>query len=153
MRRLDLLELIALDAIPSGLQAVVNDLLAAQIGAATDGAEPDLVDVLAAAGGPLKALQQQQALADAACLVGFLDPRLVPTPEDVTDPEHELALAEIDRADRLRYWEWCQGADATAALAPAFPEAAAAPAAGPPGESLRDTSVDLPLRAAAGARR
>ncbi|HEY7119312.1 MAG TPA: hypothetical protein VH475_22165 [Tepidisphaeraceae bacterium] len=151
VRRLDLLELIALDAIPAGLQSVVNDMLSTQIGGG--GEAPVLDDVLAAAGGPLAALRQQQQLADAACLAGFLDPRLVATPADVTDGEHELALEEIARADRLAYWTWCQGGEEAAALAPAFPEPAAAAVAGPAGGTLRSEPVGVPDEPAVAVRR
>lgn len=151
VRRLDLLELIALDAIPAALQGIVNELLETQIGG-SGGEQPSATDVVRAAGGPLAALKQQQALADAACVAGFLDPRLVATAAEVTDPERELALDEIERSDRLAYWTWCQGGDA-AALAPVFPEPAAAAAPRPPEPSLRREPVELPLRAAAAVRR
>ena len=151
VRRLDLMELIALDAIPASLQAVVNDILEAQLGGG--GEEPALPDVLKAAGGPLAALRQQQQLADAACLVGFLDPKLVATAADVVDDTTELALDEIARADRLAYWAWCQGGEEAAALATAFPEPAAAAAAGPPEPTVLHEPVELFVRAAAPVRR
>ena len=55
-------------------------------------------------------------LADALCLAGFIDPRLVATAADVTDPETELVLDEIARADRMAYWNWCQGTTEALAL-------------------------------------
>ena len=140
VRRLDLMELIALDAIPATLQAVVNDLLESQLG---DDASASTTDVMRALGGPLVAIQKQYELADALCLVGFVDPRLVPTADDVTDPETELALEDIARADRMAYWTWCQGATEAVALAPSFPQPAAAAAPGPAEPAVRDAPVDV----------
>ena len=141
VRRLDLMELIALDAIPATVQAVVNDLLEAQLG---DAGTASITEVMRALGGPLVAIQKQYELADAFCLAGFIDPRLVPTADDVTDPETELALDDIARADRMAYWTWCQGATEAAALAPAFPQPAAAAAPGSAEPAVRDAPVDVP---------
>jgi hypothetical protein len=153
VRRLDLLELIALDAIPVGLQALVNDVIEASIGGSTDGAAPSDAEAVRVMGGGLAALKQQQALADVACLAGFIDPRLVATAAEVTDPETELPLAEIERSDRLAYWTWCQGGELPAALATVFPEPAAAAAARPPGNAVQHEPVDVPLRVAPAVRR
>ncbi len=150
MRRLDLLELIALDAIPASLQVAVDRLLETQLG---DGGEPDLASIMRAAGGPLKALRQQQELADAACLAGFLDPRLVATPDEVTDPDRQLVLTEIERADRLAYWEWCQGTTEAAPLATVFREPAAAAAAGSASDPVRIDTLGVPDWAPADLRR
>lgn len=152
VRRLDLLELIALDAIPAALQSIVNDLLETQLGGEGTGEEPAVTDVIRAAGGPLAALKQQQALADAACLAGFIDPRVVAQASDVTNPDTEIIIDEIERSDRLAYWTWCQGGELPALIG-VFPEPAAAAAAGPLGESLRDEPVELPVRLADAVRR
>src|SRR4051812_10157488 len=60
VRRLDLLELIALDAIPQGLQAVVNEIIEASMGGNSDGAEIGEAEAVRVMGGGIAALKQQQ---------------------------------------------------------------------------------------------
>jgi hypothetical protein len=142
VRRLDLMDLIALDAIPAHLTEVVNQMLAETLGGE---GEPTNAALFAALGGPLNAVKHQRELADAACCAGFIDPQVVPTPDAVTDPARQIAVTEIERADRDAYWSWAMGAEEAqaAALAGAFPQPGAAPSPRPAGESLRGEPVRL----------
>lgn len=128
LRRLDLMDAIALDLIPNHLTGTVDRMLAAMIGEdGTGTAELSTRDLFAALGGATNAVRAKRALADAVCFACFVDPVLVPTAADITDPETQQAIDEIDLRDRDAVFDWVQNQEAAeaAAVTPVFPQPAA----------------------------
>lgn len=112
VRRLDLLEMVQLGAFPSHLQAVVDRIIAAQIGGgSTDRSASDVL----MADGALAGVRHIQAMADATCIAGFVDPQLVATEAEITNPHEQFALTELNAKDRMRFWSFCQGEEAASA--------------------------------------
>lgn len=137
VRRLTLPELIALDAIPSHLQAMVSEMVEPLLGGEAVTA-PSNSEIISRLGGPLAAIKLQGELADAAALLGFVDPQLVLTADQITDPDKHVLLSDIDFADRAAYWAWCQGQEAAeaAAVEAVFPVPTADVDVSPPGQDV-----------------
>lgn len=148
VRRLSLIEAIASGAIPAHLTNAVNAMLGA--GVVDDASGPTAARMMDAAGGPVAALANQMALVDASCILGFVDPQLVATEAEVTDLDRQLWVGDIQSADRLAYWTWCQGEEDGAALAPSFPQPTGEPVAPahprPTGLPVWSDTLDLSRR-------
>lgn len=50
-------------------------------------------------------------LANTYCLVGFINPPLVLTEADVTDPERQVVITDINVMDRMAFSTICEGGD------------------------------------------
>lgn len=122
VRRLTLNELIALDAIPTSSQEAVNRFLESM--ATADGGidTSDTKALFRSMGGAIAGIKMAADMADAAVLLGFIDPQVVRFEELITDRNKQVTLADIDPVDRQEFWAWCQAQEETAAqaVAPVF---------------------------------
>lgn len=146
VRRLTLQDLIALDAIPTSAQATVDAMIEGSLN--DDGstkAELTTRDLFKQLGGATAGIRLQAELADAAVVIGFVDPRVVRTEDEISDPETTVWIQDIDRRDRLAFWEWVNAGEAAEAGATAaiFPQPAAAPDAGSLSDALRHDALSL----------
>lgn len=144
VRRLSIFDLVEVGAIPHELESVVERYLTQGM-AGNNAEQTGLDEVLREAGGAVAALRGMQGLADAACLRGFVDPVVVAGEAELTDPDNQVLLTDLDRNDRMAYWLWLQGQEQTDAnrVAAVFPQPVAAAETGPAEPTVRRHAHEL----------
>jgi hypothetical protein len=109
VRKLTLQDLVALDAIPHASQdAVAHMLESAMESGVSKPTELNFAALMKALGGPIAGVRLVTDLASAAVIIGFVDPEVVATAAEITDPDRQVTLDDIDSRDRMAFWEWSQ---------------------------------------------
>lgn len=117
VRRPSIITLLRSNVIPLPLQERINTLVMAGSRGRGDDAVQDVVQ------GGIGALMEFLDLADIVCIAGFVDPQVVSTPDQITDPDTQICVDDMDPDDRLAYWRYVIGQEATAAAPVAeFPD-------------------------------
>jgi len=99
------------DSLLRTMLQVASDIEAGKPGIApVDLSKPDEIDITAAKQNAMR----QRALVDAYCVAGFIEPRLCLTEDDQTDADDWL-LSDIHPADRIAFFNWCNGVHTEAA--------------------------------------
>lgn len=106
VRRLSIVDRMAIGALPTVIQDRVVFLINAARGSSSDNAPLTLNRLMKSQG-------NNEDLANALCLAGFVYPRMVAS-EDEADNVESLYIGNVSIHDRLAYLSWCNGNDETA---------------------------------------
>lgn len=139
VREISVLDRATLLRLPTHLQQVVDDLIdqsdVLRDADNTDDISSDekealgrqLLDTLKGEGGTTRdALERQYELSVQLCVIGWIEPQVVPTEADITDPETQIPATRMAAGDRNGWFAHVFGGDAEAAAKlspfPAKPE-------------------------------
>jgi len=124
VREISILDRASMLQLPAHLQQVVDDIIdQSDILRDKDISEDDaetigkqLLDTLKGEGGTTRdALERQYELSVQLCVIGWIDPEVVPTEADITDPATQVPATKVPAADRNGWFAHVFGGDAEAA--------------------------------------